>query len=153
MRGTAAIIAVMLPVAAVAQDGSVCLQSIYSPEMRIEVTEVRDIGQGMVQELSTGTRETSGSDRVAFQHCATGQYVSAVMATWDASGSALAPANPYDIMMLAMESPTAITLAEVVERMVAAGVDAELNTWDRETCGCAQFYPEARGDKSPWVAP
>ncbi len=152
MRRAAAIIAVILPAAAVAQDGSVCLQSIYSPELRIEVTEVRDIGQGMVQELSRGTRETSGTERISFQHCASGQAINAVMSAWDENGS-MVLVNPRDIMMRAMESANTFSLAEVVAMMTEAGADADLSTWDRETCGCAQFYPEARGGKSPWVAP
>jgi hypothetical protein len=134
-----------------AQGADICRQSIYSQDLHIEVIEVRDIGQGMVQELSRGSRETSGSERISFQHCASGQAINAVVSTWDENGSPVLP-NPRDIMMMAMESATTYTMAEIVSQMTAAGVDANLATWDRETCGCAVFYPQARGNKSPWSA-
>lgn len=143
-------VTLVLPVQAVALDAGACIRSVVSDDFRIEVTEVRDIGQGMVLEGSIGTGDGYGSDRISFQHCESGQAIRAVSSTWDANGSVLPPANPYDIMMMAMESPETITLSAIADQMVAAGVDAELNTWDRETCGCAVFYPEARGDKAPW---
>jgi hypothetical protein len=142
----------LLPAAAMAQDARVCLESIYSQDLHIEVTDVRDIGQGFVQQLSTGSRPTSGSERIAYEHCASGQAISAVMSTWDENGRPVLP-NPQDIMMSAMGSTATFSMADVVAQMTAAGVDARLMTLTRETCGCAVFYPEARGDKTPWVAP
>jgi hypothetical protein len=149
MRAAAALIALLLPASTLAQDASVCLQSIYSVDLHIVVNEVRDIGQGMVQQLSTGSRPTSGSERIAFEHCASGQAINAVMSTWDENGHPLPPANPYDIMMMAMESATTFSMGDVVAQMTAAGVDAELMTLTVETCGCAVFYPEALGSKTP----
>jgi hypothetical protein len=153
MRAAFALTFVLLPATGMAQDGSTCRQSIFSQDLRIEVTDVQDLGAGIVQQTSQGVRETSGSERVAFQHCASGQAINAVLATWDESGRVAAPANPVDIMMAAMQSPDSLSLTDIVAEMTAAGVDAEVTTWDRETCGCALFYPAARGDKSPWVAP
>jgi hypothetical protein len=150
MRAAAAMIALLLPVPVLAQDADRCWQSVVAQDLRIEVTGVRDVGHGFVQEMSRESRRTSGAERISFQHCASGQTITAVMSTWDENGSPLAPANPHDIMMMAMESSRTFAMGDVVAQMTAAGVDARLFTTTVETCGCALFYPEARGDKTAW---
>ena len=40
---------------------------------------------------------------------------------------------------------------KAVESGAVTGDAVSIASDDQETCGCAAFYPELRGDKRPWV--
>ena len=52
----------------------------------------------------------------------------------------------------ALASEAEFTVLELARRLTALGAPSQLRQSAGERCGCAVFYPELRGDKTPWEA-
>ncbi len=49
-------------------------------------------------------------------------------------------------------APELFSFRRLAEALDGTGRDIEIGRTDIETCACAAFYPEARGDKTPFAA-
>lgn len=143
----------LMPLAAWPVEPEQCQQRIYSSDFEIDVQSVQDLGQGVVMETTVGQSSVAGSKRLFFEQCVSGQVIRAVAQSWDETGSTEAPVDPLSVVAAGLASATPFTLADLVAQLSASGVEAELIALDQESCGCAVFYPDQRGDKPEWIGP
>ncbi|MEO8242941.1 MAG: hypothetical protein ABI832_11535 [bacterium] len=111
---------------------------------------VTDMGQGMVMQ-AYGSRSVWSSDtEVKFTLCASGQTLASVSQTNTEQDSWSSPVNYFEVMRDAIASPQSFTLKDMESQIRAAGGNALFYSADTEACGCAAFYPNLRGTKTPW---
>ena len=117
---------------------------------------VTDLGGGMVVQFverddahaaRDGLRVTDVTD---FDLCISGRTIEVegdhAPSTWEPLPRA------SEIVYDAVSAVETVTLERLRDRLRAAGFEARIRSAPREeSCGCAVFYPELRGDKLPWT--
>ena len=112
-----------------------------------------DLGDGVVaQELFPGTLEFTPHGVTLITDCASGVRIVAAMPPLE-GGEQRTFEDVVTFMSNAMGIETVLTLGEVTNMMTAAGAPAQVRQTSNEDCGCAQLYPDLRGDKAPWEGP
>lgn len=109
-------------------------------------------GQGLVaQGWSTESPPFSGARGMSIEHCASGAGLNVTAQVWGEYGTTPEEVlNPLDVLRAAMASPEQITFDDLAARYQAEGMWVERTSSTGESCGCAAFYPELRGTKTPW---
>lgn len=110
-----------------------------------------DLGQGFVAQGFEAVAANAPDPFVMFTECDSGFRILAARIEFPAGRPT--PEQVIDILREALASDAPQTGPQIVERFIALGAPAQLRRSDAETCACAVFYPEARGDKSAWEAP
>lgn len=110
-----------------------------------------DLGQGFVAQSFEAAAANAPDPFVVFTECDSGFRILA--ARIEFPDGRPAAEQVIDVMRAALASSEPETGAGLVERFIALGAPAQLRQSDSENCPCAVFYPEARGDKTPWEAP
>lgn len=143
-----------LPVGALALEPQECARSVTGfgehGLTHLSVDMPRDLGGGFVEQHLHSGAEGEVSTHANIEHCATGSFIRATVSRSTGSESYEAPADPAELVREAIGSPDTFTLDEVVELLRSRGIEAEMISTDFESCGCAVFYPELVGDKTPW---
>jgi len=109
-----------------------------------------DLGQGFVGHVATLAIPGTFSTEVVMTDCASGQTIHAVTRSETEGQTVVAAVDPVAVLQAAIAAPETIGLDDVVAVLLDAGVVAVLRPRDTQTCGCAVFYPELRGDKPAW---
>ncbi len=143
-----------LPAAAAAQ-GDECIVHATTTTPRGEMSHFsadasRDLGGGLVAQSLHAGSEGDVSTHVNFHHCASGGFIRATVSRSTDGEAYSAPTDPADLVREAIASPVTFDLEGVVELLRSRGIEAELLPSEFESCGCAVFYPELVGDKTPW---
>jgi hypothetical protein len=114
-----------------------------------------DLGGGWVGEgwsVTSAAGVESGTD---VSHCPSGNMlrVSESVVGADGAVTRAATALAVDVFREAIASPETISVDVLVADLAAGGAVSEAvpGFLGLETCGCAVFYPEARGEKEPWA--
>jgi hypothetical protein len=109
---------------------------------------VQDLGQGIVATEYRYEYRHHGERGVYFDHCGSGQGFFVLTRQWQDDDVRTLDLDPYAVVRAAMASDRAMTMAEVAAMFGgSARLDAPVET---EVCGCAAFYPEARGARAPY---
>jgi hypothetical protein len=109
---------------------------------------VTDLGGGIVVTEWLVEYATYGSQGVTFDHCASGQSFVVETHVWSETGERRLTIDPIATMQDLIASPEAVTLERASSRFV--GFAGPVRSDGRQTCGCAAFYPELRGDLEPF---
>jgi hypothetical protein len=116
--------------------------------LRSQSGQVTDMGQGMVASRYENVLSGSRQEGVVFFHCTSGRTLTAEIGSWrDGHAPELYP-DPIALMRAALDSPQVMTLDEVrAAYLPHAWVSPPTG---QESCGCAVFYPELRGNQTPF---
>ncbi|MES2815866.1 MAG: hypothetical protein V4720_13280 [Pseudomonadota bacterium] len=113
----------------------------------------RDLGDQVVMQVSYGAISWDDDSAIKFTDCASGETLRTLSRWWMPMG--LPSDRPEETAFKVMGEMIARSKDQAFEKAVEAGAvtgDAVVISNDgQETCGCAAFYPELRGDKRPWV--
>jgi hypothetical protein len=143
-----------LPAASIAAEPEECVRSTTGfgrlGLTHLSVDLPRDLGGGFVEQHFHSGADGEVSTHANLDHCESGFSIRATMSRSNDSGTYEAPTNPADLLREAISSPETFELEEVVEMLRSHGIEAETRSSELESCGCAAFYPELRGPKTPW---
>lgn len=143
-----------LPVGALALEPQECARSLTGfgrlGLTHLSAEAARDLGGGFVEQHFHSGAEGEVSTHADFEHCATGRSIRATISRTTDQEAYEAPVDPSDLVREAIGSSDTYTLEEVVELLRSRGIEAETVASDFESCGCAVFYPELVGSKTPW---
>ena len=109
-----------------------------------------DVGSGFVAHVATLAIPGTYTTRVILTDCASGQSIEALTRSETDSQTVIAPLDPVAVLQAAIAAPETFGFDDVLTQLQDAGVSVELRMRDTETCGCAAFYPDLRGDKPAW---
>lgn len=153
---------------ALALDPAECVQESARPDLgRVPVEEmepmewevgdiflrssdghVSDLGGGIVASAWLVEYSTYGSEGVTFEQCASGQSFVVDTYVWSQAGERRLTVDPIATMRALIASPAEVTFGAASARFVDFAGPVRRSS--RESCGCAVFYPELRGDLEPF---
>lgn len=146
--------AALSPISAAALDRTDCVFDTREGSVVVSSNFVNDVGQGfVVQTYQYSDRPNSSIDII--DHCPTGQRITADLANiGDYLVTAETPLpTPREVLEDAMAASQVYSFEDVRALIEASGTPATLATLAMESCGCAVFYPQARGNRTPWSRP
>lgn len=132
------------------QDGEAQAVVLGGPEVlwRSETGPAINMGQGLVAQEVFSDWVSHASREIQFQHCESGRTLVVLTRSLQAPDiNVVVEPDPYAVMRDALLSDYVFTLAEVAGMFSWARVVGSDGT---ESCGCAVFYPEQRGAKTPF---
>ena len=166
------VLAALLPLQAIALEPAACAMVRLNPDpadgpppppipgeemlwLRDEDKVPVDLGAGWVlrqYEFSSNSGVQAGAK---VTDCASGTGVIVVEAAQIPEGpfNIIARLSAEDAFRAAIASDQVVSLDAILAQLSAAGAEVGVDTMhlaDTETCGCAAFYPELRGDKFEW---
>ncbi|MFN6976812.1 MAG: hypothetical protein ACK4OP_01700 [Gemmobacter sp.] len=126
-----------------------------SPWFRRERMQPVDLAGGWVAEPYTVASDAGTQMGTVVTDCARGTNLTVVERAQAPDGRIVLDARIRAIPLVsaAIAAPEAVTLRALVARLEAGGakVGRDIQPPAFETCGCATFYPELRGEKSAWT--
>jgi hypothetical protein len=151
------VLAMALPGVAVAQTAAEC--GALAPEPAGEngfMTHAvpADIGGGWVAQDWAFDGDVGGQTGVDLMHCETDNMLRVVERATGPDGAVVQDAtiDAEAVFRAAVASPDVISIDDIVAGFREGGASvAPMEPDGRENCGCAVFYPEARGDKRAWA--
>ena len=155
--GSLAGLLLSMPTIALAADPHQCIRQVIAGDWSMMITPPYDLGGGLVQELngfSTGyaIERATNSAHVALNivECSTGRQVGALTHVSRDGADVSLPAEADLVVKNYHKINKDAGLDEYTNQFEASGLQVAWNIVAQETCGCAVFYPELRGDKAPW---
>ncbi|EAR50423.1 NADH dehydrogenase subunit J [Oceanicola granulosus HTCC2516] len=140
-----------LPVTAAAQAADP-LQCVRGGDVPLGHAPV-DLGDGLVaQEHFAGSVDEVPDGVVDFAHCESGGRLLVALPPGE-DGTRPQADDVIAVMQGAMAEDEEIPVERLATYFTSVGAPAQVRVSDAETCGCAVFYPDAVGDKTPWSAP
>mgnify|MGYP006280283903 CR=1 FL=1 len=110
-----------------------------------------DLGEGFVAQHYFGEATDEVPDAfVLITECATGTRLIAAMPEID--GERRTAEEIIGLMREALALDEPLTGQRIAAALTRSGAPAQLRSATTETCGCAAFYPDALGNKTPWSA-
>lgn len=108
-----------------------------------------DMGQGIVADFFETEASDSRREGVVFHQCGSGLSLVVESGTWRAGRMPEVYPDPFAVMQAALASSRTMTLAEVQETFFVEN-SFMVRAVNVEACACAVFYPELRGNRTPW---
>ena len=107
---------------------------------------------GFVSYVSIDTFENPTPEdarlRTSLEHCASGQTLWVDTGPYEEHG----PNTVHDHFEAQMKSSQGITQDQLAKELRALGARTRIVSSSAESCACQAFYPQARGDKTPYVS-
>lgn len=154
----AACAAMVAPVGAMALTAQECVNLNLPPDAGTAGTTSDapvDLGGGWVGQPWSVTSAAGAEFGTDVSHCPSGNMlrVSERLVGTDGAVTREATAPAIETFGAAIASPESISVDEIVAQLTAGGALSEPvpGFMGLETCGCAVFYAEARGEKRPWA--
>ena len=109
---------------------------------------VVDLGGGMVATRYGDDGGDFGEEGMTIDHCASGRGFRVITRLWGTDSSDMTlDQDPIAYVQAAQASSKAFSLEDLASTLRTGMLYGP----DGETCGCAAFYPELRGDRSPAI--
>jgi hypothetical protein len=144
--------------AVAAQDAAICAYSFTSEfsDATYVFNPPQDFGDGWVVDSVNITDPSSGSSEfsISFEDCATARSIGANVnwATEEGDQSRRVAAAAVAIMRDEFPSSDPVAFLRAQDRFYDADLGGNSSDSSEESCGCAVFYPDLRGNKLPWTA-
>ena len=139
-----------LPLPAAALDLGMCDMYVQNGDESFSTEPAEDLGGGIVMQEQIHRNGGAGSNEQSFEHCASGKAIRAVYLSSGGQETIKADINPAELVRKAIAAKRVVSLQQLTSQMNRAGAAATLTDSNTETCGCARFYPDLRGTKTPW---
>ena len=153
MRLMASLIAALTAAAsaAVALEAGECPAERHADSQTEVASPPRDLGANIVMQVSYGPIVWGEDSVIKFTNCASGETLRTQHRMWMKIGSADPETGAFTVMQASIVQWPDTVFEKTVESAALTGDTASIGNDGRETCGCAAFYPDLRGEKEPWL--
>lgn len=109
---------------------------------------ITDLGAGIVATAGSTEHRFHGDEGLLIDHCASGQGFHVTLREWSPLGERRLALDPTALMIDLIAAPESHSLDEARQRF--GDFAGPMLAHRIESCGCAAFYPELRGDREPY---
>ncbi|MGJ8625440.1 MAG: hypothetical protein ACSHXB_00660 [Sulfitobacter sp.] len=112
------------------------------------VWDASNVENGFVKYV--GEHETAGKALVVLEHCKTGKTLIADAVVNDDDQAANHVDNVRDALDDFIYTSTPHTMKQIRAGLRTRGISSKIRTLKAESCGCSVYYPELRGNRTPY---